>query len=305
MPWHTVDGIFIGITAIWMTNHVFSNHKIDNNKWFIIWALAGFAPLIKQGFLIIPVLIALSAIMETKKKTLQSFPVVFLPCILYAFWTRGVVGGLKNNLYSGSSSELLRPFSQIQKVLESNVGIYTTLILITVLIVIHLTKINSIKIIILWLLVLVPIIHIMLRENFGLSVNWDWIILIQFIILSLVITKNKNDFIKITSILGLAFASAMSWGVPGPGLIAGTMLAISLVIFVTQLQEHNNIEVRYVLNTVLIITLTLISLTSTYVRDRIIYRESPKVALRFESSEPKLKFIRMSKQSAAFVDSIL
>ena len=305
MPWYTVDGIFIGITSLWIANHNYRNKNLEKYKWVFVWLFAGLAPLIKQGFLLVPLLLMLNLIIKKHNQVWKSFPIMFLPLISYLIWTRNVEGGLKNNLYSGTLYELTRPFFQLKGVFETNIGLLTILTLVLALVIrLNLKHTTSIKIIFSWVLILMSIIQVIIRDDFWLSANWDWLIFIVFVIISLNFVNNKVDFAKVISIMGLGFASSMSWGVPGPGLIAGSMFAISLVLFVTQFRNEKIREHYGNLNISILVTLILIFSTSHYMRERNVYYESQRNTLNFQSDEPQLKFIKMSEQSAEFVDSI-
>ena len=105
MAWHTVDGLFIGTTALWLF-FCQPSSKLVHLHWVIAWLLAGCAPRTKQGCAIVPILIVLSVSILGPRNSLRYAPLIALPPFLYGIW---VGPDAIRQLCAGWSGELFGP----------------------------------------------------------------------------------------------------------------------------------------------------------------------------------------------------
>jgi hypothetical protein len=122
MPWHTIDGLFIGVTALWLALRRTDSRFLDHAQWVVVWLLAGFAPLTKQGFALVPILVAGVLLTSGPTRAWRYTPLVLVPGVVYSLW---VGRALLDQLYSGSFGELLTPVKSVLANIESPAGMLT------------------------------------------------------------------------------------------------------------------------------------------------------------------------------------
>jgi len=305
MPWHTIDGLFIGMTALWLTLCRTDSRLLDNAQWSAVWLLAGFAPLTKQGFALVPILVAGVLWANGPRRAWRYSPLVVLPGALYAFWTGSAFVG---QLYSGSSAELLVPLSSVFEIAGSPTGMITLLAVASAFLLV--SKVPGSRLANRWiggLLIALPVIWTANREAMGLSSSSAYLSVIVLTLVAVLTVRCLRTASVIVALLGLGFAASMSWGVPGPGLLSGSYLATSLFLFWGRgidefSSETNGFRSGF---TVLIGVVLLASLfTMVFSRQASTYSELPRAGLTKTVPDRQFELIKMSPQSAAYLESL-
>ena len=127
MAWHTMDGVFLGITALWL---VMRADQVGNTGsraraalWAGAWLLAGAAPLVKQGFVLVPVLVLGLLVITEQWRGLRWAPVSAVPLLAYLAAAHWQVGAIGEQMYSGNSGEALYPLEALFDVATTPFGI--------------------------------------------------------------------------------------------------------------------------------------------------------------------------------------
>jgi hypothetical protein len=303
MAWHTIDGLFLGMTSFWLADRAI---RRDWNLWvwFAIWALAGAAPLTKQGFIMVPILIAIACSTAGRWRTLRATPLALVPGLAYAIWVRNAPGGLSAALYSGSMGELLQPFKSAIGLVATPPGIAITacLFLGAGAMMFNLRRAcpSAAVATAATLLGFGPLLLAgwMYRFNFGQP--WSYLPVAGVIIASLSVGKLTIQSAGWTfAVLGLSFASSLSWGTIGPSLMAGTLLvwAVAVMLSDPRLPDHVG---RVVVVALLVAALVLV----IPARHANVYGEGPASRLDSGVEIPSLQLIRMSPQTAAYLEIV-
>ncbi|MEI2715432.1 MAG: hypothetical protein V9E98_00265 [Candidatus Nanopelagicales bacterium] len=308
MAWHTIDGLFLGISALWLALRTASSSRWAHAQWTAVWLMAGSAPLIKQGFAVVPVLVVLLVSLTGRARGLLYLPVAIVPGVLYLVLTRDTPGGLGGQLYSGSLAELRQPAETLLATEQSSAGILAVVaVAVSFALVTWVRRGPSLVAFTAAVIAIGPILYAVSRDLGGIYGVWPWIATIT-LIASTVLTITRLDLVaSAAGLLGLAYATAASWGVTNPGLIAGAMVAGGLGLLAYRRQQAAA-EVEsppppgFSLATMLI--LAICALIVLPARASAPYRDVPRSGMSASVDDPRLALIRMSPQTAAYIDAL-
>lgn len=304
MAWHTVDGLFLGVTALWLTSRRFKSRTAMTTNWALAWLVAGCAPLTKQGYVVIPVLIGIRFLFTRQGQAWRLAPLAALPALMYMGWVG--VGSLPQ-IYGGSSSEFLYPIRHLFVVINSPLGVLAVVTpALAYLLTTNVTRSQNANIVLSGLvLAAAPLLSA--NVEFGLVSDWAYVVSTSLIIGAL-LTAQLLALVDVTILLIVGFAVAMSWGVPTPGLIAGSYLGTLLAVqwSHTPKQSPQTIHVQTTLRrfpmTVSLLVILLGSLVmSLNSRSETVYAERPQAELTEVISEQNFAFIKMGSQVATYL----
>lgn len=307
MAWHTLDGIFVGVTAIAIAK---TNIEKSQNRilyWIIPFLLAGIAPLIKQGFAVVPVLMLLLIIAARMKSLIPWAGLMLLPGVLFLIATIQTPGGLLNQLHSGSKRELFEPVNTFVNGVRSGGFFSLTTALVVVLFVSLIISRRSPKLALFGsILSIVVAVRISVLQDFSMFNFWADCFVLIVLFLLVVFFRNPIEFVLYGSMLALAFAASLSWGVPNPSLLGGSILlvAVGLVHSVNRKVSLFKPIPNSVLCVVLGVAVVFTSVFMFQTRSKNTYSEPPREFLTSSVNLPQFKFIKMSENSAEYLNSI-
>lgn len=307
MAWHTLDGIFVGVTAIALAKINIEKSQNRILYWIIPLLLAGIAPLIKQGFAVVPILMLLWIIVAKTKNLIPWAGLMLLPGVLFLIVTIQTPGGLLSQLHSGSKRELLEPVNTFANGLRSGGFISLTTALVVTLFGSLMISRRSPKLALLGSILSIAIaIRISVLQDFSMFTFWaDCFVLINLFLL-LAFCRDLIEWVKHGSILALAFAAALSWGVSNPSIFGGSLL-LAAISLTHSLNRKSSVFKSISSSVISAVVAGVVVLTSVFMfqtRSRNMYVEPPREELAFSVDLPQFKFIRMSKNSAEYLNSI-
>jgi Zn-dependent protease with chaperone function len=307
MAWHTLDGIFVGVTALAIAK---TNIEKTQNRilyWIIPLLLAGVAPLIKQGFAVVPVLMLSLIIVARIKNLIPWAGLTLLPGVLFLIATIQTPGGLLGQLHSGSKRELLEPVNTFVNGMKSGGFITLTTALVVFLFGSLMISKRSPKLALLGsILSIVIAVLISVLQDFSMFNFWaDCFVLIVFVLL-VTFCRDLIEFFLHGSMIALAFAASLSWGVPNPSLLGGSILlaAVSLAHSLNLKSSVFKPIPSSVLCAVLAVVVIFTSWFMFQSRSRNTYSEPPRELLTSSVDMPQFKFIQMSRNTAEYLNSI-
>lgn len=307
MAWHTIDGIFVGVTAIAIakTNVEKSQDRILH--WVVPLLLAGIAPLIKQGFAVVPVLMLLLIIAAKMKSLIPWAGLMLLPSVLFLIATIQTPGGLLSQLHSGSKREILEPVKIFVNGVRSGGFHSLTTALVVLLFGSLIISRRSPKLALLGsILSIITAVRISVLQDFSMFNFWADCFVLIVLFLLVAFCRNLIDFVLYGSMLALAFAASLSWGVPNPSLLGGSILLVAVGL-VHSVNRKVSLF-RPIPNSVLCVVLGVaVVFTSVFVyqtRSRNTYSEPPRELLTSSVDLPQFMFIQMSRNTAEYLNSI-
>ena len=306
MAWHTIDGIFIGVSVLWLAMREAPLGRWRHVQWGGLWLLAGFAPLVKQGFVIVPVLAAMVLIAQRRWTALRYAPVGVVPGALYLLFTAATPGGLSRQLYSGSAQELFGP---LRTLMHTVIGTNGPIVLVGVVAAVLLLRLGrgprGVNVALAIGLVTGPTLLLGRAESFGLGGSWPYIAVITVLALAVLLVRDVRRLVVVVALLGLAYSASMSWGVPSPSLLVGPLVACAIMLV---LEEGASLSAglpdrRAVLAAVLVLVV-LVTVLVLQARSKFTYAELPRAELSATVDDPRFAFILMSPQSSAYVEGV-
>lgn len=320
MAWHTVDGVFLGITALWMARRISvgradgpETRPVSGWKAHLMtataWLLAGAAPLVKQGFLVVPLLVALIFVADRRLRSLLWAPLVALPWLAYVAAAGWQLGVIQDQLYGGSSGEITKPLSQLLTVMAEPVGIGTVVIAAFACWMAWSARQRPIAKSVAAVLVMSPAVLVGASVSFGMAdAVWPFLAVLPLLVVAVWMIGRWPEVAVVVALLGLAFAASASWGVPTPGLIAGSMVAAAGGLLLIGRDPDFDVAGRIGhsrFGTAILLVFAIVS-TAAVVQARSdnVYREGPQAQLTARSALPALAGIRMLPQSAGFTATL-
>jgi hypothetical protein len=307
MAWHTIDGIFVGVTAIAVAKTNIENRQDRILHWVVPLLLAGAAPLIKQGFAVVPIVMLLLIIASKMKQLIPWTGLMLLPGAVFILGTIRTPGGILSQLHSGSKRELLEPVDTFINGIRGGGLISPTTALVVILFSSMMISKRSPKLALLGSISSIAIaVRISKLQDFSMFNYWADCFVLIVLFLMATFCRDLIDLIMYGSILALAFAAALSWGVPNPSLLGGSLLlaAISLVRSVNHKISVVKPISSPVLSAVLIFVVFCVSVFMFQTRSRNVYSEPSREFLTSSVDLPQFKFIQMSENSATYLNSI-
>lgn len=313
MAWHSIDGVFLGVTALWLAERAARNSRDAVVPWLLPWLIAGLALLVKQGFVIVLFGVAIIAVSQRAWRSFFASPVAAIPVLLYAVWALG--GGAGAQLYLGKSGELLRPIGTILKLLKDPGGwlILTSTAIALAVMTLGRRQITTyvgrgIVFIVCSSALFGPTLLLGSRQYFGISGTWSFAPALALALLTVihVLPSDRETAARIIALGALGYGTAMSWGVPTPGLLAGSYAAGVLVILWRSILSCSSPKPARTMFAVIWLAV-LALLTSVWVihaRTVEVYREGPIANLTATASGDQFALIQMSPQSAAYIESV-
>jgi len=306
MAWHTVDGIFLAASALWLATLTYQKPFPLVLQWSGVWLLAGFAVLVKQPFLVVPILVSLLITGRTWKPALGTLPLALVGPTFYFVLFGGLDGQLLPQLYSGSGQELFQPLRALVSALFTAAGLFAIFAVVASVVLSRLMKKTA------------PILQVvpgLAAGAFGLLVAhyelmpikglWPFIVTLMFVVASFLTARRLRERLFAASTLGLGFAASLSWGVPAPSLLAGSYLALTVYLILNLSREKRDNDDGWSFSTGVALLATAAVLVSGYAREANVYREPSKSQLLAEVRHPNFAGIRVSPQSASYVESVM
>lgn len=331
MAWHTFDGVFLGITAVWLVMRADladeSNQAMRQAAWAGAWLLAGAAPLVKQGFVLAPLLVLGMLLITRQWAGLRWAPFSVLPLLGYLTAARWQVDAIRQQMYGGTSSEVLYPLEVLLQVGTSPFGIATALAALlavgAVLLAQSVRHGEPLRALAVALLV-VPTLIRGSDEGFAMYASpipgqsvviWPYLATLSALLVSPVLWGSWRRWAATMAILALGFAVSASWGVPNPGIVAGSILTAAIAAAILPRgarwpRTHSDEAgaVPWGLAAVPTALVTLVSIVSAVLvvqaRDENVYRQGPRGQVTQRVDIPALRGITMSPSTAAYVEQV-
>ncbi len=114
--WHTIDGLFLAAMAMWLVRWAADARPMRSWRWIVAWAVAGVAPLTKQGFLLVILVVGLEVWRVAGRRPLRFAPALAISWIAFLVWTRPGIDAIRAQsagLTPDNLRSLLVPFDII------------------------------------------------------------------------------------------------------------------------------------------------------------------------------------------------
>lgn len=324
MAWHTIDGVFLGITALWAVAMADGSSR-PKPWWALAWLLAGAAPLIKQGFVVVPLLVAGLMLLSGQRRGLWWVPVALLPPLGYLAAARWQVRTVVDQVYAGQSSEALAPLEALVAVVASPDGWLTTgcaLLGLVLALSVRPGQLGAVLRAIAVALVATPTLLIGHQEGFAMltapesadgAVVWPFVATWTLVVVSFAMLSVWPRWASLGALVGLGLAVSASWGVPNPGLFAGSLLVAALVTVVAPRRPTDSTAVHPGMGNSAFSYLPVVALAVVFIVTSVgvlaaradnVYRQGPRGGITESVDVPGLRGITMTAESAAFLDQI-
>jgi hypothetical protein len=303
MAWHTIDGLFVGMTALWLAVRDRRSKRVAPWSWTVMWLLCGFAPLVKQGFAVVPILVAVAVWRRHEFRAFWYSPLTLVPPVMYLFWAGGNIDTLQAQFYSGSRAELLAPLRYLLETATTGLGIA---VLVGAVVAFGAARLPlgppPIRVLVGAMALTGPVLVVAQNQSLALAGSWSYLSVLALLAISVLMVRTMRGAEPVVFLLVLGYAACMSWGVPAPSLMAGTFLAFALMQFLDGFRT----PVPSVAITTFLLCAALLgsALLVVSTRSAYTYRDLPRAGLTATVDSPQFALIRMSPQSAAFVDSV-
>lgn len=301
MAWHTIDGLFIGLTAFWVATRAPEKGLYRQLQWPVVWLLSGFAPLVKQGFAVVPVLVISLVLVRRQWRPWVTFPLMILPGILYLLWVGGEVDTVRSQLYSGSASELLLPWNLLLDTALTRMGLVAGVAAVLAFAVSVWGRESTawVRRFLAVALVATPALVVGVQERFSIAGSWSYVVVLVLVVTGLLSVRTVDRLMHLVLVLGITYASCMSWGVTAPSLMAGPVFGLAVVLLLDRPPAQASGSRTFAL------ALLLVAIASAVLpaRAMLVYREPPRAQLTATVDLPQLRLIRMSPQTATYVAS--
>lgn len=302
MAWHTVDGLFIAFTAFWVATRAPERVWATRLQWPAVWLLSGFAPLIKQGFALVPLLTVLIALQKRDRRAWWAMPLMLLPGLLYLVWVRGNVSVVRGQLYSGSTSELLLPARRLVDTALTPLGLATLLAAVAAVAFCAWARDSAapVRRLVSVALVAAPTLYVGLDESFGIAGSWSYHAVMSLAVVGILTVRTLDRAVHVLVVLGVTYASCMSWGVTAPSLMSGVVLALAVQLVL----DRRLTQPGWVRG--LALSLLALAVAAAVLPVRLVtnYREPARALLTASVDSPQFRLVKMSPQSAAYITSL-
>jgi len=308
MAWHTVDGIFLGMTALAFTKRNIERSHQKMIKWVLPFLCAGCAPLVKQNFVIVPLIVFFFIAFFGKRRVLAWTPIMGLPGLLYLVIAANTPGGILAQLYSGSKKELISPLEIVIEILGENRfwNSYSQFVIALLIVSVFMKRFPKFAKWLALLIVLGAFVEARSQE-FSMFGTWSYYFALILFGLTLMFCRNLFLFCLSVAVLVIGYFASLSFGVTNPGLLGGTFLFFALHHVINsgpRVAPKTKDRFSIHQNLILIGTLALILVSTTNARDRNTYLGPSKELLNSSIEFPQFKWIKMSPTSATYIDSV-
>jgi hypothetical protein len=300
MAWHTIDGLFLGVTALWLVLCRPASRG-DPARWIAVWLLAGLAPLAKQGYAVVPVLVAAAIAVSGQRSAWRYSPLTVVPAAGYLLWSGSDAFA---QLYAGSGVALTAPVRRLAELTVQPPGLIIVLsAVLGFLVMAYGPGGLSLKGPVATAALIGPPLVAAHAEGFSLAGAWSYLAVLSLITVAVMVVRTWLLATVVAALLGLALAVSLSWGIPGPGLVTGSALAASVLLLWSaaipgtgeRFREMNSFTAVSVALLVTALVLTLIA------RERSVYREPRRSTLTATVDAPQFALIRVGPQSAQYL----
>ena len=216
-PWHTIDGIFFSIIGIYFFSNGLIHQK--NYNYLLSGLCCGLAPLCKQNFMVIPVVLLLSIIILKRSKLLYALLGVFIVagCFFFFLYQNNLINLFINSKSQGANlSSIILSLVEGFKVSTSYV-ILPSLIIYSILIFFSNTNLIAKKTSVLLLVLVFAFLNVLqlyIVSSESLPILLYQVILVSSIFLFIKNKKSIIDFFEANNlVLILGSGSPMSSGV--------------------------------------------------------------------------------------------
>ena len=257
----------------------------------------------------IPVVIFIQLIAARKIKLILFSGVMAVPTFLYLLLLVIAPGNATSQLHSGSFAELEVPFRMFFDLIHVSCRFLIEFLVVALTVSILASRQLFSKrkgMLFVGFLTFVFIHAVSSKEHLGMGGDWSFYLILSLVIVWSSISTEISEFFVLFSTLALSFAVCLSWGVPNPGLVAGTNFVIALMVVFNFLYKQNkrSLMASTSIKIFLTVLLCLGVVSSTYYRNKNVYAEPEKRFLNSEVNAPQFQFIKMSPQSAAYIESV-
>ena len=315
MAWHTIDGLFIGMTAVWLAARPIWNR--EGLRWSLVWLLAGFAPLTKQGFGIVPLAVLLVIVGMKRWKGLLWLPLGLTPGLLYLVLTWGAPGSAIGQITRTSSpGETFTSLWSFLAYVQSLEGVLVVGLTVAALVAATSTSIGlRQRVLVSSALYISASLWPAFTDRLDVYTPWSFATVVSVALVATITCRSRRQLTVTAAFLVLAYSVSVSRGVDNPGLMAGLLFVTGLLLLlrvaareqetVSQSRAVRKREARpYV--TILIVLLAVFSLGLSWIsRAAWVFAEPPRAQLTASVDHPSFALIRMSERTSAYVDSVI
>lgn len=317
MAWHTIDGLFVSVTALWLLFCKSGVHKYAFVTWVMMWLLAGIAPLIKQGFILLPFVIFLALFKQRQFLALKISWVGIIPPLAYLVAVGGLSGGLSDQFYSmGAREHYRRVRGVIEYFISNSFGLTSVVFYVFLIFLIknYQKRKSNFPRVILTLVSLYWLVFFLVGQE-NMVGYWSWTTMLLALLTLCFFGQSMTRSLPLITLIVVGVAVSMSWGVPTPGLLGGTFFLGSLKILTQSISSdiaHSRTNRRLFGNFNELITekllsrimLTLIIPSVLISRIEYPFAEPEFSRITEKSTLRNFEWVRMSLQSREYLKSI-
>lgn len=308
--WHTIDGLFFAAVAMWLVRQTAASRSVHAGRWILVWAVAGMAPLTKQGFLLVPIVVALEVWRVAGWRMLRFAPALTLPWVVFLAWTRpglAVITAQSAGFTADNLRSLLVPLDIAFTGSEPNaLALGAASAFVAMRIATAGRYDATARGVLAPLLLVAPTLFLGASTHFAMESGWALVPCAALIVASIdtwLRTHDRDVLVQLLQISLLGYAATVSWSVPVPSLIAGIALARALSL-VSSAVGHGRasraIAVRLVVPSIAVLASVLV------VQARAVepFLDVPRPRLVHSVAVPAFRGVHVSAQVAAFEGSL-
>lgn len=319
IAWHTIDGLFLAALAFELAR---AARTRPGWRWGLMWFLAGAAPLVKQGFVIVPVMVAIELLRHERVRVWRWMPMLLAPAVLFLWWVRPGPAALANQLVGPTSGNLPSLLVPLQALAQGTMLLSLAYAALCALLALRFAETHRfgswVRTTVALFLLLAPTLALGYSANFARSSGWAFVPFASYCAIAAARWWRRHDDDLVLQVLGLlllGYATTVSWAVPTPSLVAGVVLARSVLLL--PLFDHRDGEpeesagagAQRHLQRIASVGLVVAALTGTGLvtnaRAVAPFLDVPRWAMTSQVDLPTMRGIHVSPQLAAFENSLI
>ena len=319
IAWHTIDGLFLGALALELAR---AGRSKPGWRWGLMWFVAGAAPLVKQGFVFIPAIVVIEVLRYERARVWSWLPMLFAPLALFLAWVRPNPSSIADQMAGPTGSNLPSLLVPLQMLVQGPVLLallYAALCALAAVWFLHTRRFNlGMRVGVALFLVFEPTLALGYSANFGRLSGWAFVPFATYAAIAAARWwRNRDDDLVLQSwsLLLLSYATAVSWAVPAPSLVAGVLLTRSVLLLPLFAESDGAMgdgprgpawrQLQRSVAAGLVVVAVVATVLVAHARAVAPFLDVPRAAMTAQVDLPTLRGIHVSPQVAAFENSLI
>ena len=309
--WHTIDGLFLAAVAVWLVPRATA---VDGAwRWILVWCVAGMAPLTKQGFLLVPIIVALEVWRIAGRRALRFAPAIVLPWLAFLAWTHPGLAAIRAQS-AGFTSDNIRSLAVPLDIIVSGseplaLGLGVVCAFVAMRIATSTRYGKRMRDVFAPIILALPTLMLGASTHFAMENGWALVPCASLVVVTFdawLRTRDREVLVQLVQISLLGYAATISWSVPVPSLISGIALARAIVIVLGVNGTGRRVRATGAMVTTAILSVLTIVASVLVVQARAAepFLDVPRARLVHSVSTPAFRGVHVSAQVSAFEGSL-